>query len=155
MSYELANRTFQTLCEVNPTNGAFVGLLAMIRARHAQLCITYPVDSPEKGKEKAQELLLAAQKDLDDGFSNLDEVPSLLATKLLVAISIYFKDVDITGKYMKYLDRFDAMEKPVEGSQTEKTLLNVRAKVEELYRKRHEYHRDQMKNFLPQKMSGG
>ena len=155
LSYELATRTFQTLCEVNPTNGAFVGLLAMIRARHAQLCITYPVDSPEKGKEKAQELLLAAQKDLDDGFSSLDEVPSLLATKLLIAISIYLKDVDITGKYMKYLDRFDAMEKPVEGSQTEKTLLNVRAKVEELYRKRHEYHRDQMKNFLPQKMSGG
>ena len=79
---------------------------------------------------------------------------SLLATKLLVAISIYFKDVDITGKYMKYLDRFDAMEKPMLRSQTEKTLLNVRAKVEELYRKRHEYHRDQMKTFLPQEISG-
>ena len=126
----------------------------MIRARHAQLCITYPVDSPEKGKEKAQELLLAAQKDLDDGFSNLDEVPSLLATKLLVAISIYFKDVDITGKYMKYLDRFDSIEKPDEDSQIGKTLLQVRITVEELYKNRHEYHKDQMKTFLPQEMSG-
>ena len=52
LSYELATRTFQTLCEVNPSNGAFPGLLAMIRARHAQFCMTYPVESPEKGKKE-------------------------------------------------------------------------------------------------------
>ena len=36
-SYELTTRTFQTLCEVNPSNGAFPGLLAMIRARHCTI----------------------------------------------------------------------------------------------------------------------
>jgi len=149
LSYELATRTFETLCEVNPTNGAFVGLLAMIRTRHSQVCITYPGDSPEKGKERAYELLLEAQKDLDENFEKLDELQSLLATQLLIAISIYFKDIDITGKYMKYLDRFDSREKPDEDSQIGKTLLQVRTNVEELYKKRHEYHKDQLKTFLP------
>ena len=106
LSYELATRTFETLCEVEPTNGSFLGLLAMIRTRHSQVCISYPIDSPEKGKEKAHKLLLEAQTDLDENFGSLDEVQSLLAAQLLIAISIYFKDIDVTGKYMKFLDQF-------------------------------------------------
>ena len=149
LSYELATRTFQTLCEVNPSNGAFPGLLAMIRARHAQFCMTCPVESPEKGKEKAHELLIEAQTDLDENFGKLDEMQSLLAAQLLIAISIYFKDIDVTGKYMKFLDQFDSREKPDEKSQIGKTLLQVRATVEELYKNRHDYHKDQLKTFMP------
>ena len=149
LSYELATRTFQTLCEVNPSNGAFPGLLAMIRARHAQFCMTYPVESQEKGKERAHELLIEAQTDLDENFAKLDEMQSLLAAQLLIAISIYFKDIDVTGKYMKFLDQFDAREKPDEKSQIGKTLLQVRATVEELYKNRHDYHKDQLKTFMP------
>jgi hypothetical protein len=125
----------------------------MIRARQAQLCITNLVEPSDNGKEKAQELLMEAQKDLDENFEKLNEIQSLLAAQLLVAISVYFKDIDITGKYMKYLDRFDAMEKPAEGSQTAKTLSKARITVEELYKNRHEYHKDQLKTFLPQKIS--
>ena len=150
LSYELATRTFQTLCEVNPSNGAFPGLLAMIRARHAQFCMTYPVESPEKGKERAHELLIEAQTDLDESFGKLDEMQSLLAAQLLIAISIYFKDIDVTGKYMKFLDQFDSREKPDENSQIGKTLLQVRTTVDELYKNRHEYHKDQLKTFMPQ-----
>jgi hypothetical protein len=153
LGYELATGTFRTLCDVDPKNGAFVGLLAMIRARQAQLCITNLVEPSDNGKEKAQELLMEAQKDLDENFEKLNEIQSLLAAQLLVAISVYFKDIDITGKYMKYLDRFDAMEKPAEGSQTAKTLSKARITVEELYKNRHEYHKDQLKTFLPQKIS--
>ena len=40
------------------------------------------------GKEKAQELLVEAQKDLDENFEKLDEIQSLLAAQLLVATSI-------------------------------------------------------------------
>ena len=150
LSYELATRTFQTLCEVNPSNGAFPGLLAMIRARHAQFCMTYPVESQEKGKERAHELLIEAQTDLDESFGKLDEMQSLLAAQLLIAISIYFKDIDVTGKYMKFLDQFDSREKPDENSQIGKTLLQVRTTVDELYQNRHEYHKDQLKTFMPQ-----
>ena len=150
LSYELATRTFQTLCEVNPSNGAFPGLLAMIRARHAQFCMTYPVESQEKGKERAHELLIEAQTDLDENFAKLDEMQSLLAAQLLIAISIYFKDIDVTGKYMKFLDQFDSREKPDENSQIGKTLLQVRTTVDELYQNRHEYHKDQLKTFMPQ-----
>ena len=150
LSYELATRTFQTLCEVNPSNGAFPGLLAMIRARHAQFCMTYPVESQEKGKERAHELLIEAQTDLDENFCKLDEMQSLLAAQLLIAISIYFKDIDVTGKYMKFLDQFDSREKPDENSQIGKTLLQVRTTVDELYQNRHEYHKDQLKTFMPQ-----
>ena len=150
LSYELATRTFQTLCEVNPSNGAFPGLLAMIRARHAQFCMTYPVESQEKGKERAYELLIEAQTDLDESFGKLDEMQSLLAAQLLIAISIYFKDIDVTGKYMKFLDQFDSREKPDENSQIGKTLLQVRTTVDELYQNRHEYHKDQLKTFMPQ-----
>ena len=150
LSYELATRTFQTLCEVNPSNGAFPGLLARIRARHAQFCMTYPVESQEKGKERAHELLIEAQTDLDESFGKLDEMQSLLAAQLLIAISIYFKDIDVTGKYMKFLDQFDSREKPDENSQIGKTLLQVRTTVDELYQNRHEYHKDQLKTFMPQ-----
>jgi len=150
LSYELATRTFQTLCEVNPSNGAFPGLLAVIRARHAQFCMTYPVESQEKGKERAHELLIEAQTDLDESFGKLDEMQSLLAAQLLIAISIYFKDIDVTGKYMKFLDQFDSREKPDENSQIGKTLLQVRTTVDELYQNRHEYHKDQLKTFMPQ-----
>ncbi len=150
LSYELATRTFQTLCEVNPSNGAFPGLLAMIRARHAQFCMTYPVESSEKGKERAHELLIEAKTDLDENFGKLDEMQSLLAAQLLIAISIYFKDIDVTGKYMKFLDQFDSREKPDENSQIGKTLLQVRTTVDELYQNRHDYHKDQLKTFMPQ-----
>ena len=150
LSYELATRTFETLCEVEPTNGSFLGLLAMIRTRHSQVCISYPIDSPEKGKERAHKLLLEAQTDLDENFGSLDEVQSLLAAQLLIAISIYFKDIDVTGKYMKFLDQFDSREKPDENSQIGKTLLQVRTTVEELYKNRHDYHKDQLKTFMPQ-----
>ena len=150
LSYELATRTFQTLCEVNSSNGAFPGLLAVIRARHAQFCMTYPVESQEKGKERAHELLIEAQTDLDENFAKLDEMQSLLAAQLLIAISIYFKDIDVTGKYMKFLDQFDSREKPDENSQIGKTLLQVRTTVDELYQNRHEYHKDQLKTFMPQ-----
>ena len=153
LGYDLATRTFQTLCDVNPKNGAFVGLLAMIRLRQAQLCITN-LKPLNNGKEKAQELLVEAQKDLDENFEKLDEIQSLLAAQLLVATSIYLKNVDVTGKYMKYLDRFDAMEKPAEGSRTAKTLSQVRIAVEDFYKKRHEYHKDQLETFLPQEVKG-
>ena len=89
----------------------------MIRACHAQFCMTYPMESPEKGRERAHELLIEAQTDLDENFGKLDEMQSLLAAQLLIAISIYFKDIDVTGKYMKFLDQFDSREKLDDKSQ--------------------------------------
>ena len=40
LSYELAGLAFKILREINPENGVFVRLDAMIKARHAQLCMT-------------------------------------------------------------------------------------------------------------------
>ena len=103
-----------------------------------------------KRERKAHELLIEAQTDLDESFGKLDEMQSLLAAQLADSDFNLLWDIDVTGKYMKFLDQFDSREKPDENSQIGKTLLQVRTTVDELYQNRHEYHKDELKTFMPQ-----
>jgi len=87
---------------------------------------------------------------LDDNFETLNEIQGLMGAQLLVAISVYFGDIDTLGRYMKFIDNFDKYNKPEEGSQTSKILTQVRAKVKEIYQNRDIYHKEKLNTFLPE-----
>ncbi len=150
LSYELAGLAFKILREINPENGVFVRLDAMIKARHAQLCMTNLGRNAEFTREKCEILLKDAKQLLDDNFQTLNEIQGLMGAQLLVAISVYFGDIETLGKYMKFIDNFDASNKPEEGSQTAKILTQVRAKVKETYQNRDIYHKEKLNTFLPE-----
>ena len=135
---------------MNPENGVFVRLESMNKARHAQLCMTNLGKSAEFMREKSENLLKEAKLILDDNFEKLNEIQGLMGAQLLVAISVYFGDIDTLGKYMKFIDNFDTSNKPEEGSQTAKILTQVRAKVKEIYQNRDIYHKEKLNTFLPE-----
>ena len=70
-----------------------------------------------------------------------------MGAQLLVATSVYFGDIETLGKYMKFIDNFDASNKPEEGSQTAKILTQVRAKIRETYQNRDNYHKEKLNIF--------
>jgi hypothetical protein len=122
----------------------------MIKARHAQLCMENLGKKAEFTREKSEALLKEAKLILDDNFETLSEIQGLMGAQLLVAISVYFGDIDTLGKYMKFIDNFDTSNKPEEGSQTSKSLTQVRAKVKEIYQNRDMYHKEKLNTFLPE-----
>ena len=87
---------------------------------------------------------------LDDNFETLNEIQGLMGAQLLVAISVYFGDIETVGKYMKFIDNFDTSNKPEKGSQTAKILTQVRAKVKETYQNRDIYHKEKLNTVLPE-----
>ena len=73
-----------------------------------------------------------------------------MGAQLLIAISVYFNDIDTIAKYMKFLDNFDVSNKPEQGSQTAKILTQVRIKVKEIYQNRDLYQKEKLNTFLPE-----
>jgi len=148
LSYELAALTFKILCDISPKNGVFIRLGAMIKTRHAQLCVTNIGKNGEFTREKSENLLKEARLILDENFEELNENQGLMGAQLLVAISVYFGDINTIGKYMKFVDNFDISNKPEQGSQTAKILTQVRIKVKEIYQNRDLYYKEKLNTFL-------
>ena len=122
----------------------------MIRARHAQLCMTNLGKNAEFTRERSENLLKEAKLILDENFEKLNEIQGLMGAQLIIAISVYFDDIDTIGKYMKFIDNFDKSNKPEQGSQTAKILAQVRTKVKEIYQNRDFYQKEKLNNFLPE-----
>ena len=150
LSYDLAALAFKILSEISPENGVFLRLDAMIRARHAQLCMTNLGTITEFTRERSENLLKEAKLILDENFEKLSEIQGLMGAQLLIAISVYFNDIDTIAKYMKFLDNFDVSNKPEQGSQTAKILTQVRIKVKEIYQNRDLYQKEKLNTFLPE-----
>jgi hypothetical protein len=71
-----------------------------------------------------------------------------MSAQVMIAISIYFSDIDTLGRYIKFVDNFDATSKPEQGSQTAKVLMQIRMTVRELYQNRDIYHKEKINIFL-------
>ena len=150
VSYELAQETFEALCQHFPKNGAFVRWLANIRLTHAQLLMTYLRDLRGGARDRAIKLVESASVAMVQNFEILTEFQSLKAAQLICTASIYLGDDETLEKFMEYLENFGKTQAPEPESEMAKALQQARARVKALYQERSQYHKDKMNTFFPQ-----